>query len=151
MLRRLLPLLRKLRELDLDIPWDVLLNLDFSVLFDLLKLPDFSDEAAFRAWCIQLADAADQLADLTATERDDDLARLVRAICASDEAWTAFYGLLTGRVKVGSPGEPVAADVEPILAALDDLKIDAATIIMIITAILEIIQFFRDRKAEEAA
>lgn len=117
-------------------------------LFSLLPFPDWSDAAAVRAWVLSALDVADGIADTTATDKDDKALEAARKLVANEAAFMAFYGVIVDLVTDGE-----AADMESrvasaaALAGGEETKLDPTIIIAIITAVMQLIEMWRNRKA----
>ena len=117
-------------------------------LISLLPFPDWSDAAAVRAWVLSALDVADGIADTTATERDDKALDAARAIVANEAAFMAFYGVVIDLVTDGTADDMESRVASAAaLAGGEETKLDPVTIIAIITAIVQLIQAWRNRKA----
>jgi hypothetical protein len=103
--------------------------------------PATTDEAAFRNWCGKLSEALELLAGMTDVPQDDAGVRLLKAVVANDECWSAFYALIAGAESL-QPMSPSAS--HKVLA--EATAIDPATILLIVDAVLTLIQMWRSRK-----
>lgn len=80
------------------------------------------------------------------------LVEALKAIVENDEAWELLYDLILSLLNEDTTetvrGDIVTARANAIKAAVgeDKTKIDPATIIMIITAVVELFKMWRDRK-----
>lgn len=124
-------------------------------IFKILKLmldvgypPDLKDEEAFRAWMIDIADAASTLAMLTGTELDNRVAAVLDVIVDDDKYWTVLYAILLKAAQyITLEEQDVAASSDDGLGMLcQQTAIDPATLIAIITAILNMVDWWRNRK-----
>ena len=109
--------------------------------------PDLKDESAFRAWCRNVASAAMQFAAQTATPLDDKIASTLNAVVTNDTYWPAIYGVLVAALEYVRPEdqERLVSESPVIQQVADEAKLDPATIIMILTAVLQIWERWRDR------
>lgn len=111
-------------------------------LADLGLPPGPSDEPAFRAWIKQLSDIMAMVAALSATPVDDNAVKLLNLAATDDEVWAIVYAIITDL----SSDKPMGTEIE--LAALSEkTAIDPATLLAIIQAVMEIIAWWRNRKA----
>lgn len=91
---------RKFRELFGDIDLGELIK----ALTDLWPLPSPDDEKVFRTWCVNFVEVGNSLADITSTEKDDELFEALGKIMETDQSWEGFYSLfmvLYGKRKQG--------------------------------------------------
>lgn len=109
--------------------------------------PDVKDEPVFRAWCRKVAEAALQFAAQTATKIDDQIAGTLNTLVSNDTYWSAVYGLIIAALEYVRPEdqERVVAESPIIQQVADDAKLDPATIIMILTTIIQVWEWWRDR------
>jgi len=107
--------------------------------------PAIADESAFRAWCAKFVNVLNTLAKVTPTTADDQLAKLVTLGVADDDLWVIFYGLLTDMMdsQITRAGEH-----DPRVVALATATgFDPATILAIVSALIEILHLFWKGKA----
>jgi hypothetical protein len=134
--------------------WESLsgLSIDFAkgveiimAIYKLLDLPDVQDEAACRVWCRNAVALGDLVDDLTDTTVDDQAVQFLAGVVNDNEkwalAWQVWEMVTSGVEEEDLPKSSAVVD------AGDKLGIDPATIIAIVTAILELIKWFRDRKS----
>lgn len=109
--------------------------------------PDVTDEPVFRAWCRKVAEAALQFAAQTATTIDDKIAATFNTLVSNDTYWSAIYGLILAALEYVRPEdqERVVAESPVIQQVADEANLDPATIIMVITTIVQIWEWWRDR------
>jgi hypothetical protein len=109
--------------------------------------PDVTDESVFRAWCRKMAEAALQFAAQTATAIDDQIAATLNTLVSNDTYWTAIYGVIIAALEYVRPEdqERLVAESPVIQQVADDAKLDPATIIMILTAVLQVWEWWRNR------
>ena len=148
MLLRLFALIRRLREL--QIPWDIFLNLDWEKIVSLFQVPDVEDEAAFREWCRLLVEVAEGLATKTPNPLDDELVRVLANLLESEAAWGMFYRILCSVLLDGNPLSEAVRLIEEdqglladVCGGVDDPRFSPATLIAIITMVIQLIQSLR--------
>src|SRR4030067_3565407 len=103
----------------------------FAALLAVGMPPSISEEAAFRNWCGELAKALQLLADMTSAPQDDAACKLLAAVVADDEAWSAFYALIAGADGVQPAGQSAAVG-----ALADKSGIDPATLLLLIELVM---------------
>jgi hypothetical protein len=110
--------------------------------------PDVNDESAFRKWCGTVTDMLVELAALTDTPLDDQVVAKLQTILAVDAYWTVLYVLIKAAMEYVRPDDQeellvMSPDVGPVA---DQVGIDPGTIIILIKTIIEIVQWWRNRK-----
>ena len=111
------------------------------ILRFLPDLPVWNDAEDVREFALGFLGIAAKLAKGTATEVDDKIVAALTKFADSQELWALFYGLIIDIVT----GEE-AAEGNPRVARLaDEAGIGPATIIAIITAVVEFIKWWRNR------
>jgi len=103
--------------------------------------PAIEKQEEFREWCSGLATTASEFAAATGTTVDDKIANAMVIITANDEYWQIFYSILRVAIDQLDGGGNVVGDRAEELA--DKASIDPATIIAIVSAILEIIELIK--------
>ena len=111
--------------------------------------PDVNDEAAFRAWCGTVTDMLVELALLTDTPLDDQVVAKLQTILSVDAYWQVLYTLIKAAMEYVRPDDQeellvMSPDVEPVA---QEVGIDPGTIIILIKTIIEIVQWWRNRRA----
>lgn len=99
------------------------------------------DEQAAREWLLDLADLLERLADLTDTQLDDQIVSGFAAAIGNELIWHWVWKLIGGLLE-DEPKVMSAMDDDTALAA-DQAGVNPATIIAIITAVVELIKLFR--------
>ena len=105
----------------------------------ILPLPEWTDVDAVRHWVIKALGLADELADETATQIDDNIVAALRKIVADGETWTAFYTLIVDLL--GATGNYDST----IEAAAEKAGVDFSVFRQLIDMILEFIEWWRNR------
>lgn len=114
-------------------------------------LPDWSDAEATRLFVLKIIGYLADLAASTATSIDDAVLAALQKFAASPEAWASLHRLIL-EMLTDSGNEWIPGESHPAVMKLaDDTKIDPVTIVAIITAIIEIIKMWRDRRNKEEA
>ena len=112
----------------------------------LANLPDWSDSADTRRWCLSALDVGDMLADLTTgTTIDDDAMIAARSVVANDDQWRVVYSLLVD-VFDGVPDVAPLPDNPRILAAADEAGISPSVIILIVDLAIQAFKLWRERR-----
>lgn len=129
--------LRKLRDLGLSIPG----------YLDLFSLPDVNDKAACLIWCEKIVDAGEKLADLTATDIDDQMVAAFGKIVDSPEAFAAFHALLVTFVTSEVDGtDDMIVRCQDAKVIGDIVGVPVSMILMIVMAIVRILIALRSDK-----
>jgi hypothetical protein len=139
-------LLRKFLALDFSALLDLGIGLDdiFAVIqaaMKLFKLPDFNVESEVRTWCKGVVALGDVIADLTTTTVDDEAVAFLDRVVTDDENWAIAWQVMQFLFAGDEDSAKVGA-----MELGDKTGIDPATIIAIITAILELLDWWRNRK-----
>ena len=116
------------------------------IQFLLRMLPDWSDPEAVRQFVIKILGYLDDLAESTSTQIDDMVVDGLQKFTANQELWLLFYGLV---LDLFNGEEAVSPGNARVVALADEAKIDPAVIILIINAVMELIKWWRDRRAAE--
>lgn len=120
------------------------------MLLPLLKWPGTEDSERLRAWYHEIVAFLDKLADLTATNMDDEAVAALKKILSNNEAWAMMYSLLVAM----QTDENTDGDEELLLAPYkehvgnlaDKVGIPVPTIVALIMMMLQAIKFFRAKK-----
>lgn len=116
-------------------------------LFDLGAPPELEDKAAFQAWMVEAVDVLTKISAKTTTDVDDKVAKFLSSLVANSAAWELAYLLIGLLMKDESEAVVVLATANELCSAVEDeAKLDPATIILIIQAVVEIIKLWRNRK-----
>ena len=133
---KILQLIATLRGIFGDLPIGMILQI-IQRLASIGLPPPIEQEENLRHWCTSLVPILDDMAGLTSTEIDDQVAMLLRVAVEDNDAWAALYGLLTlagdGRVRADGGVQVLS----------DKVGFDLATILMIVQAIIKIIEMLR--------
>lgn len=114
---------------------------DWATLF-----PDWEDAEAVRRWVLEeLIAPLNTLADLTNTQIDDAMVAGLERFASNQELWMMFYGLVIDLLD-GEEGALPGEGNPRINRLADEAEMDPATIIMIISAVIQLIQMWRNRK-----
>jgi hypothetical protein len=114
-------------------------------LMKLWPLPDWTDSPVVRTWFVELLDVLDYLAAKTETTFDDEAIEAARKLIADEANWAAFYGLIYDLVFGEVDVAPLPTDPR-VCAVADKAEMDPATLIMLITAAIELIKLWRERR-----
>ena len=107
--------------------------------------PDINDSKAVRQWLRELCVTLGKFAKLSETDLDDMTIDKVAEIIENDEAWEALYAIVMSILDREEPVIPDSQDPQ-IVGVAKTVGFDPATIIAIITTIIQLIEWFRDRK-----
>ena len=110
-------------------------------------LPDWENAEDVRQFVLKILGYLEDLAESTTTQIDDMVVDGLKRFTADQEIWLLFYGLLIDLFngeEEGSAGSP------RVVALADEVGIDPATIILIITTVINAIRWWRKRDSEEA-
>ena len=108
--------------------------------------PAVTDESAFRLWCQKLSDVASELSALTNIDLDDKLAAGLATIVDNDAYWAALYAIIAAAIEYSQEGEEmIVGDEADNLSA--EAGIDPATVVLIIEAVMQLIKWWRERRA----
>lgn len=113
-------------------------------------LPDWSDAEGVRQFVLKILGYLADLAASTATTVDDAILAAVGKFAESPEAWASLHKLILDFVSNYDGAVIPGEDHPAVLALADDTKIDPVTIVAIITAVIELLKWWRDRKKEGA-
>ena len=109
--------------------------------------PDVDDEAAFRAWCGTVADMLTELAALTDTLLDDQVVAKLRTILSVDAYWTVLYTLIKAAMEYVRPDdEELLVGSPDVQLVADEVKINPLVIITIVKTIVDIYNWWKNRK-----
>lgn len=114
-------------------------------LLKLWPLPDWSDSPKVRAWFVEVLAFLDYLADKTETTMDDEAIEAASKLIMDDANWAAFYGLLYDLVNGDVDIAPLPSDPR-VCAVADKAAIDPTVLIALITAAIELIKLWRERR-----
>lgn len=110
---------------------------------DLVDLPDPDDEALVRDWVRDAIGTAGLAAVWTPTEYDDRAVGFLGGVVDSDAAWGLMYPMIR-RALAALPQEEM-----PTATAAEELPgIDPATIILIVTTVIELIKMIREMRGK---
>ncbi len=118
-------------------------------LMDLWPFPKWTDAEEVRHWALRVLAIADEFAIKTTTQIDDFLVNTVRKIAASREAWVAVYGLIVDLADGNDAALVAEPDNERIKLVSDKAGIDPVSLIMLIQAAIQLIQWWRNRNRAE--
>lgn len=103
--------------------------------------PAIEKQEEFRVWCSDLSKTAADFALQTGTTVDDKIANTLVLICSNDEYWQIFYSILRVAIdQLDRDGDIVGSRATELASKVG---IDPATIIAIVSAILEIIDLIK--------
>ena len=111
--------------------------------------PDVNNESAFRKWvCGVLCFLAD-LAEMTATDVDDKLLAKLHALVDNDQHWRLLYAIIEAANQYLRPDdqESLLVGSSDVVVLGDEVGIDPATLILIIQAVMQVIDWWRKRRA----
>jgi hypothetical protein len=109
-------------------------------------LPDWTDAEAVRQFVLKILGYLADMAASTATTIDDAIVAAVGKFAESPEAWASLHKLILDLV-TEYDGAVIPGENHPAVMALaDDTKIDPVTIVAIITAVMELLKWWRGRK-----
>ena len=127
--------------------------------FELLRLitaamkigvpPDIGNEAAFRKWVGEVLVFLAELAELTAIDGDDRLVAALHAMVDHDQRWALLYAILLAASQYLRPDDQeglLVGDAD-VAVLSDEVKLDPATLIIIIQLIGAVIDWWRKRRA----
>lgn len=108
-------------------------------------LPDLANSDECRMWLRGVLGLADELAELTTTEMDDEAVAVLLELINDDETWSMIYAFIANLLQEGGEDVSLAGLEGAVRNKVAELKpgIDPATIVAIIMAIIEIIRMFR--------
>jgi len=117
-------------------------------LMDMLKIPDWNNEEAVRAWALEGCDVLDIGADYTTgTEIDDEIAIRLRLAIESDPLWNSIWMLINGS---DESIETLLTVSDPrIMAIADDTKLSPSLIFMLVKLGLALYKIWKDRKENQ--
>lgn len=144
----LLELMRMYREMQIKYGPKFRTRLDLAA--SLWPFPDWSDPNATRDWFRQHAGTADQLAELTATDIDDNAAAALHAVVADNETWLAFYTLFESILesfkhpRVSGVSFAQRAETIAETTATTNIPIGPSLILALARGTAEIAEFLRD-------
>jgi hypothetical protein len=109
-------------------------------------LPDWQNAEEVRQFVLKIVGYLEDLAASTVTTVDDKVLETLKTMFLQDaQQWATLYGFLLDLLS-GSESVKVGDATNPRIVAMADEKgIDPATIILIIKAILQAIQWWRNR------
>ena len=109
--------------------------------------PSIDDEPALRGWCRKLAEVWEALAKLTDTMTDDQIVAGIAKLVTTDAYWTALYAILDAASQyLSDEDQRAAAGSSGKTAVLaEEASIDPSALVAIIGAILQIIDWWRNR------
>ena len=105
-------------------------------------IPDWSNAEEVRLSAVWVVSILDKFADETETEVDDLILDGLAKFLENEQAWGTLYGLLLDLL--GEDAGSVADDSRVAVLA-GDVEMDPATIILIINAIIQVVQWWRNR------
>jgi hypothetical protein len=107
--------------------------------------PDVSDETAFRRWVATVLGFLGDLALMTTADADDRLVATITDLAANDRYWSLFYGILKAAIDYVRPIGPDTLLVghAEIKTLAEEAKFDPATLVVVIQAVLQAIEWFR--------
>jgi len=141
-IRELLALIAKLRDLFPAISLEDIIAI-FSALAKLLPLPDLADEAGCRQWCRALVGVLNQIADLTTTTLDDSAVAVIGNVVEDDTLWGLLWDLVSWLTS-GAVADDAVTEAKA-RALGEKVGIDPFTIIAIIQAVIQFINWWRNR------
>ena len=113
----------------------------------LLKFPDWENAAEVRQWMLKLLDVATPIIDGTDNKIDDVLVDILQALTSDEQTWIVIYSLIWDIV-TGDTGSAEGDDRVVVLA--DKAGVSPTIIIMIITEVIQLIKWWRDRRNQPA-
>ena len=126
-----------------------LLNFPFGLVSDLIALalnpPDLTDSPATRTWAQAMAEKLSAMTVMTRTKIDDFTMEQVTKVLDNDSAWSIIHKLLSAVIKNEAANMPSQSDPEVIEVA-STIGIDPLTLVAIISAIVQLVRFLRDRR-----
>ena len=118
-------------------------------VLSVFPLPDWTVSETVRLWAVaKLIPVLKEMAADTTTGVDDKIVAGLETFAADAKSWNSFYGLIVDLIN-NFGTEAVPGENDPtVLKLADDAKIDPAIIVAIITAVMELIKWWRDRNKE---
>jgi hypothetical protein len=110
--------------------------------------PSVDDEQAFRAWCRKLGEIAIQFAVMTSNTVDDRISGTIVTLVNNDTYWSALYRIIMAALEYVRPDDRdrVVGESLEINEIAQDAKLDPNTIVLIITTILQVLDWWRNRE-----
>jgi hypothetical protein len=110
--------------------------------------PDVNNESAFRAWCGTVVDMLIELAALTDTLLDDQVVAKLRTILSVDAYWQVLYTLIKAAMEYVRPDdEELLVGSPDVQLVADEVKINPLVIITIIKTIVDLYNWWKNRRA----
>jgi nicotinic acid phosphoribosyltransferase len=110
--------------------------------------PDVNNESAFRAWCGTVVDMLIELAALTDTLLDDQVVAKLRTILSVDAYWQVLYTLIKAAMEYVRPDdEELLVGSPDVQSVADEVKINPLVIITIIKTIVDIYNWWKNRRS----
>ena len=119
-------------------------------LASLLPMPALTDSAACRAFLGRVLVLGQKWAAASDTTLDDQLVQVGETLLSNDAAWNVVWAIFDKLVNADDDQGILLSDPEvqvKATEAADVVGIDPATIIAIITAIVQLIQLWKNRNA----
>ena len=110
--------------------------------------PDVDNESAFRAWCGTVVDMLVELAALTDTPLDDQVVAKLRTILSVDAYWQVLYTLIKAAMEYVRPDdEELLVGSPDVQSVADEVAINPLVIITIIKTIVDVYNWWKNRRA----
>ena len=111
--------------------------------------PDIGNESAFRKWVCDILCFLADLAELTAIDGDDRLVAALHALVDHDQRWALLYAILLAASQYLRPEEQdgLLVSSTDVATLSDEVQIDPATLLLIIQAVMQLIDWWRKRRA----
>ena len=108
-------------------------------------LPNWQDAESVRLFALKFLGYAEDWAAETNTTIDDKFVAIIKRFAENAELWARFYNLIVDLLGTVGDAGTLAGDVR-VTDLADDAELDPVTIIALITAIIQAIQWWRSRR-----